>query len=131
MKHKTTNLKLPNELKKVINDYIFGMNESNYKKILNVFDKNSSIVGFINNKNFNFDEESFASFISKQKPLSKDKMREIKFEIILCEIHEKNCNLIIKNVFLNHVFLDTLFLKKINNKWKIINKLFLGSKLKE
>ena len=118
---------IPDSIQKIIEDYVYGMNQANEKKILKVFDINSEIVGFFDDKSYLINGKEFSKFISKQESLNEEQIRKLKYEIIHYEISKKSCIIVIKNFFLNRIFFDTLHVIKEKNKWKIKKKIFLNT----
>ena len=90
---------IPFSIQKIIKDYVYGMNEANEKKILKIFNIESNIVGFFDDETHLINEKEFSKFISKQKPLSKEQLKKLKYEIIHYEVSNNDCILFIDIIF--------------------------------
>jgi hypothetical protein len=66
----------------------------------------------------------FAEFVSSQQPSPKENNDEVLLEIISCEINGSTASAKVRDGYLGMIFLDTLSFLKVNDEWKIYNKLF-------
>ena len=69
-------------------------------------------------------EDDFAGFVVSQQPSPKEKGENVVFEILTCEIEGTTALVKIRDKYLGITFLDTLSFIKVEDEWKIYNKLF-------
>ena len=66
----------------------------------------------------------FAGFVASQQPSPQEKGENVAFEILSCEIEGSTAFAKVRDKYLGITFLDSLSLIKIENEWKLYNKLF-------
>ena len=100
------------EISKVIQTYIDGMNFSSAEKTKAAFHQNASIVGYLHGDFMEMTLADFSGFVLSQQPSPH----------VAIEGHTAHVK--VKDVYLGITFVDTLSLIKVDDQWKIYNKLF-------
>ena len=104
------------EISKVIQTYIDGMNFSSAEKTKVAFHQNACIVGYLHG--------DFSGFVLSQQPSPHDSSNEVTYEVLDVAIEGHTAHVKVKDVYLGITFIDTLSLIKVDDQWKIYNKLF-------
>ena len=99
------------EISKVIQTYIDGMNFSSAEKTKAAFHQNASIVGYLH-----------GDFMEQPSP--HDSSNDVTYEVLDVAIEGHTAHVKVKDVYLGITFIDTLSLIKVDDQWKIYNKLF-------
>jgi hypothetical protein len=68
--------------------------------------------------------DDFAGFVASQQPSPLEKGENVVFEILSCEIEGSTASAKVRDKYLGITFLDSLSFIKIENEWKLYNKLF-------
>ena len=66
----------------------------------------------------------FAGLVDSQQPSPKAKSEPVVFEILSCETEGKTALAKIRDKYIGITFLDTLSYIKVDDEWRIYNKLF-------
>ena len=112
------------EISKVIQTYIDGMNFSSAEKIKEAFHPNASVVGYLHGDFLEMTLADFSGFVLSQQPSPHESSNDVTYEVIDIAIEGQTAHVKVKDVYLGITFIDTLSLIKVNDQWKIYNKLF-------
>ena len=108
----------------VIRTYFDSMFESSSEKAKEAFHPDARISGYLGGDRLNMSAEEFAAFVADQQPSARAKGEEPRLEIMSIAIAGEVAIAQVRDDYLGHTFLDLLSLMKINNDWRIQNKLF-------
>jgi len=109
---------------KVVEDYISSAYESDGATTRKIFDDDAKVTGHINNKLIRQTKEDWATFVEKNIPSPKEQGKSKAYEILMVDAGEETAVVKVKSEYIDIIFTDTLSLLKIDNKWKIYNKIF-------
>mgnify|MGYP006245817115 CR=1 FL=1 len=112
------------KIETVVQLYVDSMDESNPDKVKKAFHSNAKVVGYLHGDFMEMSVDDFAGFVASQQPSPKDKGEEVVFEILSCEIEGTTASVKVRDKYLGITFLDTLSFIKVDNNWKLYNKLF-------
>ena len=112
------------EISKVIQTYIDGMNFSSAEKTKAAFHQNASIVGYLHGDFMEMTLADFSGFVLSQQPSPHDSSTDVTYEVLDVAIEGHTAHVKVKDVYLGITFVDTLSLIKVDDQWKIYNKLF-------
>ena len=112
------------EISKVIQTYIDGMNFSSAEKTKEAFHPNASVVGYLHGDFLEMTLADFSGFVLSQQPSPHESSNDVTYEVIDTAIEGQTAHVKVKDVYLGITFIDTLSLIKVNDQWKIYNKLF-------
>ena len=112
------------QIETVVQLYVDSMDESNPDKVKQAFHSNAKVVGYLHGDFMEMSADDFAGFVASQQPSPKDKGEEVVFEILSCEIEGTTASVKVRDKYLGITFLDTLSFIKVENEWKLYNKLF-------
>jgi hypothetical protein len=112
------------KIETVVQLYVDSMDESNPDKVKQAFHSNAKVVGYLHGDFMEMSVDDFAGFVASQQPSPKDKGEEVVFEILSCEIEGTTASVKVRDKYLGITFLDTLSFIKVENEWKLYNKLF-------
>ena len=112
------------QIENVIQLYVDSMDESNSDKVKQAFHTNAKVVGYLHGDFMEMSVDDFAGFVSSQQPSPQEKGENVVFEILSCEIEGSTASAKVRDKYLGITFLDSLSLIKIENEWKLYNKLF-------
>tara|TARA_B100001093_G_scaffold433477_1_gene430450 strand:- start:153 stop:521 length:369 start_codon:yes stop_codon:yes gene_type:complete len=112
------------KIETVVQLYVDSMDESNPDKVKKAFHSNAKVVGYLHGDFMEMSVDDFAGFVASQQPSPKDKGEEVVFEILSCEIEGTTASVKVRDKYLGITFLDTLSFIKVENEWKLYNKLF-------
>ena len=112
------------EISKVIQTYIDGMNFSSAEKTKEAFHPNASVVGYLHGDFMEMTLADFSGFVLSQQPSPHESSNDVTYEVIDTAIEGQTAHVKVKDVYLGITFIDTLSLIKVNDQWKIYNKLF-------
>jgi len=112
------------QIENVIQLYVDSMDESNPDKVKQAFHTNAKVVGYLHGDFMEMSVDDFAGFVSSQQPSPQEKGENVVFEILSCEIEGSTASAKVRDKYLGITFLDSLSLIKIENEWKLYNKLF-------
>ena len=104
--------------------YFDSMYESSAEKVRQAFHENAMITGYMETGLAEMTVDQFAKFVEGQQPSPKENNDDILLEIISCEINGSTASAKVRDGYLGMVFLDTLSFLKVDDEWKIYNKLF-------
>ena len=107
-----------------INTYYEGCIESDPKKIIEAFDENAMISGYLPDGLHEMNLDEFAGFVDAQKPSPKEKGDEEFLEVISCEVVGDTAIVQIREAYLGMIFVDSFSFLKKNDTWRIYTKLF-------
>jgi hypothetical protein len=100
------------------------MDESNSDKVKQAFHTNAKVVGYLHGDFMEMSADDFAGFVASQQPSPLEKGENVVFEILSCEIEGSTASAKVRDKYLGITFLDSLSFIKIENEWKLYNKLF-------
>ena len=109
---------------KVVEDYISSAFESDGATTRKIFDDDAKVTGHINNKLIRQTKEDWATFVEKNIPSPKEQGKSKAYEILMVDAGEETAVVKVKSEYIDIIFTDTLSLLKIDNEWKIYNKIF-------
>jgi hypothetical protein len=112
------------QIENVIQLYVDSMDESNPDKVKQAFHTNAKVVGYLHGDFMEMSVDDFAGFVASQQPSTQEKGENVVFEILSCEIEGSTASAKVRDKYLGITFLDSLSLIKIENEWKLYNKLF-------
>ena len=109
---------------KVVEDYINSAYESNGATTRKIFDDDAKVTGHINGKLIRQTKEDWAIFVEKNTPSPKEQGKTKAYEILMVDAGEETAVVKVKSEYIGFMFIDTLSLLKVDNDWKIYNKVF-------
>ena len=109
---------------KVVEDYIDSAYESDGAKMRKIFDDDSRVTGHINGKLIRQTKEDWAKFVEKNIPSPKEQGKIKAYEVLMVDSGEETAVVKVKSEYINIIFIDTLSFIKIDDSWKIYNKVF-------
>ena len=109
---------------KVVKDYINSAYESDGDATRKIFDDDANVTGHINGKLIRQKKEDWAKFVEKNIPSPKEQGKTNSYEILMIDAGEETAVVKVKNEYIGFMFIDTLSFLKIDNDWKIYNKVF-------
>ena len=109
---------------KVVEDYISSAYESDGATTRKIFDDDAKVTGHINNKLIRQTKEDWATFVEKNIPSPKEQGKSKVYEILMVDAGEETAVVKVKSEYIDIIFTDTLSFLKIDNEWKIYNKIF-------
>ena len=112
------------QIENVVQLYVDSMDESNPEKVKQAFHINAKVVGYLHGEFMEMSVDDFAGFVLSQQPSPKEKGENVVFEILSCEIEGATAQVKVRDKYLGITFLDTLSFIKIDDGWKLYNKLF-------
>ena len=109
---------------KVVEDYIKSAYESDGAMTRKIFDDDAKVTGHINGKLIRQTKEDWATFVEKNIPSPKEQGKSKAYEILMVDIGEETAVVKVKSEYINIMFTDTLSFLRVDNEWKIYNKVF-------
>ncbi len=109
---------------KVVENYINSAHESDGDMTRKIFDDDAKISGHINGKLIRQTKEDWAKFVEKNLPSPKEKGNTKAYEILMVDAGEETAVVKVKSEYINTMFTDTLSFLRIDDEWKIYNKVF-------
>ena len=109
---------------KVVEDYINSAYESDGAMTRKVFDDDAKVTGHINGKLIRQTKEDWATFVEKNIPSPKEQAKSKDYEILMVDTGEETAVVKVKSEYINIMFTDTLSFLRVDNEWKIYNKVF-------
>ncbi len=109
---------------KVVEDYINSAYESDGAMTRKIFDDDAKVTGHINGKLIRQTKEEWATFVEKNIPSPKERGKSKDYEILMVDTGEETAVVKVKSEYINMMFTDTLTFLKVDNEWKIYNKVF-------
>ena len=109
---------------KVVEDYINSAYESDGAMTRKIFDDDAKVTGHINGKLIRQTKEDWATFVEKNIPAPEEQGKTKSYEILMVDDGEETAVVKVKSEFINIMFTDTLSFLRIDNEWKIYNKVF-------
>ena len=109
---------------KVVEDYINSAYESDGAMTRKIFDDEARVTGHINGKLIRQTKEDWATFVEKNTPSPKEQGNSKAYEILMVDTGEETAVVKVKSEYINIMFTDTLSFLKVDNEWKIYNKVF-------
>ena len=111
-------------IESLIQLYIDSMNDSDPAKVKQAFYGSAKVVGYLHDDFMEMTVNDFAGFVESQQPSPKAKGEPVVFEILSCETEGKTALAKIRDKYIGITFLDTLSFIKVDDEWRIYNKLF-------
>tara|TARA_B100001094_G_scaffold259244_1_gene259349 strand:- start:357 stop:728 length:372 start_codon:yes stop_codon:yes gene_type:complete len=112
------------QIENVIQLYVDSMDESNPDKVKQAFHTNAKVVGYLHGDFMEMSVDDFAGFVASQQPSPQENGENVVFEILSCEIEGSTASAKVRDKYLGITFLDSLSFIKVENEWKLYNKLF-------
>ena len=109
---------------KVVEDYIKSAYESDGATTRKIFDDDAKVTGYINGKLIRQTKEEWAKFVEKNIPSPREQGKTKAYEILMVNAGEETAVVKVKSEYIGFTFIDTLSFIKIDNCWKIYNKVF-------
>ena len=113
---------------KVVEDYINSAYGSDGAMTRKIFDDDAKVTGHINGKLIRQTKEDWATFVEKNIPSPKEQGKYKSYVILMVDAGEETAVVKVKSEYINIMFTDTLSFLRIDNEWKIYNKVFEASK---
>lgn len=110
---------LPDDLKSCINAYVEGMAQSSRALTERAFHPDARIAGPDDGVLKSMDREAFVQLVSKQPPVE-----SIPHEVLSVTTHGNIAQVILRDTYLGRVFIDHLALVRLDEQWRILNKLW-------
>ena len=114
--------------KKQISDtiqvYFDSMYESNPGKVLDAFHPNAKITGYLEDGLHEMTTDEFAEFVGEQHPSPREQGQTLRADILDIEQAGSTAIARVRDEYLGMMFLDSLSLLKVDDRWCIYNKLF-------
>ena len=82
------------------------------------------VTGHIKGKLIRQTKEDWANFVEKNIPSPKEQDKVKDYVILMVDAGQKTAVVKVKSEYINIIFIDTLSFLKIDNNWKIYNKVF-------
>ncbi len=108
----------------IIQTYFDSMFESSSEKAKAAFHADARITGYLGGDLLNMSVGDFAAFVADQQPSAKAKGEEPKLDIVSIDIAGEVAIAKVRDDYLGHTFLDLLSFMKIDDDWRIQNKVF-------
>ena len=112
------------QIENVIQLYVDSMDESNPDKVKQAFHTNAKVVGYLHGDFMEMSVDDFAGFVASQQPSPQENGENVVFKILSCEIEGSTASAKVRDKYLGITFLDSLSFIKVENEWKLYNKLF-------
>lgn len=112
------------QIENIVQLYVDSMDESNPEKVKQAFHSNAKVVGYLHGEFMEMSVGDFAGFVESQQPSPEEKGENVVYEILSCDIEGATAAIKVRDKYLGITFVDTLSFIKIENEWKIYNKLF-------
>ena len=109
---------------KVVERYIKSAYESDGAMTRKIFDDDAKVSGHINGKLLRQTKEDWAKFVEKNLPSPKEQGKTKAYEILMIDTGEETAVVKVKSEYINIMFTDTLSFLRIDDDWKIYNKIF-------
>ena len=109
---------------KVVEDYINSAYESDGAMTRKIFDDDARVTGHINGKLIRQTKEDWAKFVENNVPSPKVQGQTKAYEILMVDTGEETAVVKVKSEYINIMFTDTLSFLRVDNEWKIYNKVF-------
>ena len=109
---------------KVVEDYINSAYESDGAMTRKIFDDDAKVTGHINGKLIRQTKEEWATFVEKNIPSQKEQGKSKAYDILMVDTGEETAVVKVKSEYINIMFTDTLSFLRVDNEWKIYNKVF-------
>ena len=109
---------------KVVEDYIYSAYESDGAMTRKIFDDDAKVTGHINGKLIRQTKEDWATFVEKNIPSPKEQGKSKAYKILMVDTGEETAVVKVKSEYINIMFTDTLSFLRVDNEWKIYNKVF-------
>ena len=107
---------------KVVEDYINSAYESDGAMTRKIFDDDAKVTGHINGKLIRQTKEDWATFVEKNIPSPKEQGKSKAYEILMVDTGKETAVVKVKSEYISLTFTDTLSFLKVDNEWKIYNK---------
>ena len=104
--------------------YYDSLHESSAEKVHEAFHANARITGYLHGDFMDMSVGQFADFVLSQQPSPAKNNVEKVWKITSCKINGATAAVMLEETYLGIKFVDTLSFLKVDNKWKIYNKLF-------
>ena len=117
-------MKNKEKILKVVEHYINSAYESDGAMTRKIFDDDAKVSGHINGKLIRQTKEDWAKFVEKNLPSPKEQGKTKAYEILMINTGEETAVVKVKSEYINIMFTDTLSFLRIDDDWKIYNKVF-------
>jgi len=112
------------KIEAVIRTYFDAMYESDASKARAAFHPDACITGYLNGQLANMSVDEFADFCAGQQPSAKQKGEAPFLQILTLNIAGDTAVARVRDAYLGSLFLDTLTFLRVQDEWRIHNKLF-------
>lgn len=112
------------QVRATLQAYFDGMYESSADKIRGAFHPVAKITGYIDGELHEMSTDEFAEFVASQQPSPKSKGDPARLEIVSLEVFGNIAATKVRDDYLGMTFLDVISLLKVDDAWRIHNKLF-------
>ena len=109
---------------KVVEEYINSAHEADGAMTRKIFDDDARVTGHINGKLIRQTKEEWATFVEKNIPSPKEQGKSKAYDILMVDTGEETAVVKVKSEYINNMFTDTLSFLRVDNEWKIYNKVF-------
>ncbi len=104
--------------------YYDSLHESSAEKVHEAFHANARITGYLHGDFMDMSVDQFADFVASQQPSPAENNDEKVWNITSCKINGATAAVMLEETYLGIKFVDTLSFLKVDNDWRIYNKLF-------
>ncbi len=111
-------------ISETIEIYFASMYESSADKVRHVFHEDAKITGYMQGQLVQLSVSAFADSVAGQLPSAAEEKEPKLLEIASIEIAGATAIARVRDGYLGMIFLDTLSLLKVDDRWVIYNKLF-------
>ena len=104
--------------------YFDSMYESSKEMVDKAFHPSAKITGIFAGEFHEMSRDEFGDLVGSQEPSPREDGLTLKTEILSVEVAGITAAARVRDEYLGFIFLDTLSLVKVDDKWVIYNKLF-------
>jgi hypothetical protein len=113
------------QIKETIQTYFDCMYESSAAKTHAAFHPSAKITGYMGEGPLaEMSVDDFASFVADKQPSAKEKGEPTRLEVLSLDVAGDTAVARVRDDYLGLTFLDTLSFIKVDDQWRIYNKLF-------
>jgi len=111
-------------IKNCVESYYESLYTSDAEGVREVFHENAMIAGYLPDGLVQMTVDQFAEFVGAQQPSPSASNAPKMLEIVSCEYAGATAAVLLRESYLGMDFFDTFSLLKVDDRWKIYNKLF-------
>ena len=112
------------QIEKTIKTYFESMHESSAEKALKAFHPSAKISGYMQDGLAEMSVNDFAKLVGGNLPSPEEKGESVRLDILSIDIAGNTALARVRDDYLGMTFLDSLSLLKVDENWRIYNKLF-------